>query len=75
MNTESMVTQADREAAAAYCKQWENNGGEAPASVHPEFLITGEHDDDALIQAFARHRLSSQGVRFLPGYKNEDSTP
>jgi hypothetical protein len=68
------VTQADRDAAVeAYLAQdiQCDLGG-----VNPQFLrdmIDGERDDDALLQAFAAHRVATEAkiVKFLRAIGDE----
>ena len=49
------VTQADRDAAAAYWRGWVDD---YVSEVMVSEALTGDHDDDqdSLVQAFARHR-------------------
>ena len=56
------ITQADREAAAAFYGAW---GGTKGWSHLEEPIREGIVDDNALVQAFAAHRITSD----LAGYE------
>ena len=56
------VTQEDREAAAAFYSAW---GGTKGWSHLEEPIREGIVDDNALVQAFARHRIAAD----LAGYE------
>jgi hypothetical protein len=54
------VTQADRDAAADFYGPYLARPGEVPVTAH---MRAGKVDESPLVQAFARHRLSSQQDR------------
>lgn len=57
MTTEVKVTQADREAAsAAYYDCFET----PPNALWMAKMENGGHDDDPVVQAFAKHRLAER---------------
>lgn len=50
------VVPADRKAAASLIKEW---GGEGFRANHHISIQAGYGDDSAIVQAFARHRITS----------------
>lgn len=54
------VTQADREAAAAFYGPHLARPGEVPVTAH---MLAGKIDESPLIQAFVRHRLASSNTQ------------
>lgn len=57
------VTQADREAAAAYAKHVATTELDRVAI---DFIVAGRSDDSIIVQAFARHRLNIRPTPALP---------
>jgi hypothetical protein len=58
------VTQEDRDAAADFVRAWDAKYGEGindfgPSEVDSVWLRSGDHDDELIIQAMMRHRLTA----------------
>ncbi len=74
--TTGEVTQADRDAAADFVRAWDDRYGDGqndfgPSEVDSVWLRSGDHDEELIIQAFARHRLSAPPIPATGGGKTE----
>lgn len=57
-----IVSEEDREAAATLCEHIENDKGEPVSSWAIDLIRAGKADHHCTVQAFARHRLSTQSA-------------